>query len=307
MKVIPIMNVNEIDLNLLRAFDAILLDRSVTMAGGRVGITQPAMSNALARLRKAFGDPLFVRTPGGMQPTPFARSIADPVRQALGLIDAALASQARFDPSTSERVFRFHMSDMGEMVFLPPLLERLHHVAPAVRVEARFVPHDELEDALASGEIDLALGTLPGLAPPVRSHRLFRDPYMSLMRADHPTIGKTLSRRQFLAAFHAIVSSVGTGHQAVESALLQAGLHRRIALRVPHFMVVPMILARTDLIATVPGQFARSFEQTGNFKALRPPVHIPVADVKVHWHERFTEDPGNRWMRELFFELHEER
>ena len=301
------MNVSQIDLNLLRAFDAILLERSVTAAGERVGLTQPAMSNALSRLRNVFGDPLFVRTPEGMQPTPFARSIADPVRQALGLIDAALASQARFDPATSERVFRFNMSDIGEMVFLPPLLERLHRIAPGARVEVLSLPQDDLEDALASGAIDLALGALPGVGPPVRSRRLFRDPYLSLVRADHPTIRGKLTRKQFLAASHAVVSSVGTGHQAVESALLAAGLHRRIALRVPHFMVVPMILARTDLIATLPGRIARSFAQMGEFKALAPPVRIPPANVQVHWHERFTEDAGNRWMRELFLELYEER
>jgi DNA-binding transcriptional LysR family regulator len=307
MKSIAIMNVSQFDLNLLRAFDAILLDRSVTAAGQRVGLTQPAMSNALARLRAVFGDPLFVRTAEGMQPTPFARSIADPVRQALGLIDAALASRTGFDPSTSERIFRFNMSDIGEMVFLPPLLERLHRIAPGVRVEAVSLPQHELEEALASGAIDLALGALPGVGPPVRSRRLFRDAYLSLMRADHPTIGSKLTRRQFLEAWHAVVSSVGTGHQAVESALLAAGLHRRIALRVPHFMVVPMIIARTDLIATLPGRIARSFEQMGAFKALAPPLRIPAADVQVHWHERFTEDAGNRWMRELFLDLYEER
>lgn len=304
---IDTMNVSRIDLNLLRAFDAILLERSVTTAGERVGLTQPAMSNALARLRAAFGDPLFVRTPDGMQPTPFARAIADPVRQALGLIDAALASPTGFDPSTSERVFRFNMSDIGEMVFLPPLLERLHRVAPGVRVEAVSLPQDEIEEALASGGIDLALGALPGAAPPVRSRRLFRDAYLTLMRADHPAIGARLTRRLFLEASHAVVSSIGTGHQVVESALVAAGLHRRIALRVPHFMVVPMIVARTDLVATLPGRIARGFAQMGNFKALAPPVRIAPADVRVHWHERFTEDAGNRWMRELFLDLYEER
>ncbi len=298
------MNVAAIDLNLLRAFDAILVERSVTAAGARLGLTQPAMSNALARLRAVCGDPLFLRTRDGMQPTPFARAIADPVRQALGLIDAALASRGRFDAATSERMFRFNMSDIGEMVFLPPLLERLQRSAPGVRVEALSVPHEAVEEALASGEVDLALGAVPGLGPAVRSRRLFRDPYLAIMRADHPAIGRRITRRQFAQAAHAVVSSVGTGHQAVESALAAAGLHRRIALRVPHFMVVPTIVARTDLIATLPGRIARIFvAQTGNLKALAPPLAIPAADVKVHWHERAAEDGGNRWMRELLFEL----
>jgi DNA-binding transcriptional LysR family regulator len=298
------VNINDVDLNLLRAFDAVLRDRSVTVAAARVGLTQPALSNALARLRTLFGDALFVRTPRGMHPTPYAQSIADPVRRALGLIEATLTQARDFDPALSDRAFRMHMSDIGEMVFLPPLLERLRRAAPNVKVETRTVPESELPEALAAGEIDVAIGFLPGLRAPVRSEPIFIDPYVCLMRADHPAAGARLSRRQFLEASHALVSSAGSGHRVIEEAMLAAGMHRKIALRVPHFTVVPMILERTDLIVTVPRRVARIFEGAGRFRSLPAPVAIPRAVVRVHWHDRFGGDPGNRWLRDLMVELH---
>lgn len=300
---IPRMNINEVDLNLLRAFDAILRDRSVTAAAARVGLTQPAMSNALARLRALFGDALFVRSPRGMNPTPYAQSIAEPVRQALGLIEATLTQAREFDPARSDRTFRMHMSDIGEMVFLPPLLERVQRDAPAVKVETRSLPESGLSEALATGEIDLAIGFLPGLRAPVRGEHVFTDPYVCLMRADHPAARARLTRRQFLDASHALVSSAGSGHRVIEEAMLAAGMHRRIALRVPHFTVVPMILERTDLLVTVPRRVARIFEAAGRLRSLPAPVAIPRAAVKVHWHDRFAGDPGNRWLRGLMVEL----
>lgn len=301
------VNINDVDLNLLRAFDAVLRDRSVTAAAARVGLTQPAMSNALGRLRTLFGDALFVRTPRGMHPTPFAQSIAEPVRRALGLIEATLTQAGAFVPAESDRTFRVHMSDIGEMVFLPPLLERLQRDAPNVKLETRPVDEAELPEALASGEVDLAIGFLPGLRAPVRGEHVFTDPYVCLMRADHPFAGERLTRRQFLETSHALVSSSGSGHRVIEEAMLAAGMHRRIALRVPHFTVVPMILERTDLVVTVPSRVARIFEGLGRFRSMPAPVAIPRAAVKVHWHDRYGGDPGNRWLRELLVELHGER
>lgn len=298
------MNINDVDLNLLRAFDAILRDRSVTAAAGRVGLTQPAMSNALARLRAVFGDPLFVRSPRGMNPTPFAQSIAEPVRRALGLIEATLTQAGEFIPRRADRAFRVHMSDIGEMVFLPPLLERLQRDAPGVKLETRAVPESELPEALATGEIDLAIGFLPALRLPVRNEYVFTDPYVCLMRADHPAAGARLTRKQFLEASHALVSSAGSGHRVIEEAMVAAGMHRKIALRVPHFTVVPMILERTDLVVTIPRRVARIFEAAGRLRSLPAPVAIPRAAVKVHWHDRYSGDPGNRWLRELMVELH---
>ena len=294
------MNVRDVDLNLLRVFDAVLRERGVTPAAAGLGLTQPAVSNALARLRGLFGDPLFVRTPGGMDATPFARELAEPVRQALALIDAALAHGPGFDPGSTTRAFRFYMSDLGQIEFLPPLIERVQRAAPGVRLEAVALEVDDIADALATGALDLAVGFLPGLGPPVRRRALFRDPYLCLMRADHPI--KALTRRRFQEASHALVTYKG-GHRVVEEALERAGLARRIALRLPHFTVVPMVLERTDLLCTLPARVARVFERRGGLKSLAPPVPIPPADVAVHWHERFEADPGNRWLRERVVEL----
>jgi len=294
------MNVADLDLNLLRVFDAVLQQRSVTAAAARLGLTQPAVSNALARLRALFGDALFVRTPAGMEATPLARGVAEPVRQALALLDSALAHGPGFDPGSATRAFRFYMSDLGQIEFLPPLIERAQRAAPGVRLEAVALEVEDIADALASGALDLAVGFLPGLGPPVRRRALFRDPYRCLMRADHPI--RTLTKRKFLGASHALVTYRG-GHRVVEEVLERAGLARRIALRLPHFTVVPMVLERTNLICMLPARVARVFERRGKLKSLPPPVPIPVADVAVHWHERFETDQGNRWLREQIVQL----
>src|SRR5918911_1053283 len=152
------MNVQDVDLNLLRVFDAVLQERSVTAAAGGLGLTQPAVSNALARLRGLFGDALFLRTPEGMDATPFARELGEPVRQALALLDSALAHGPGFDPQSSTRAFRFYMSDLGQIEFLPPLVERVQKLAPGVRLEAVALDVEDISAALAAGALDLAIG-----------------------------------------------------------------------------------------------------------------------------------------------------
>ena len=294
------MNARDVDLNLLRVFDAVLREGGVTPAAAILGLTQPAVSNALARLRKLFDDSLFVRTSRGMEPTPFARELAEPVRQALALLESALAHGPGFDPASAARSFRFYMSDVGQIEFLPPLVERVQREAPGVRLEAVALDVDDIGAALATGGLDLAVGFLPGLGPPLRRRSLFRDPYVCLMRADHPVA--SLTKRKFLEASHALVTYRG-GHRVIEEALERAGLARNIALRVPHFTVLPMVLERTDLVLTLPARVARVFERRGPFKSLPPPLAIPPAEVAVHWHERFEADPGNRWLRELVIEL----
>jgi len=295
------MNVQDIDLNLLRVFDAVLHEKGVTPAAARLGLTQPAVSNALARLRKVFGDPLFVRTPSGMDATPFSRELAEPVRQALALLESALAHGPGFDPATATRAFRFYMSDLGQVEFLPPLVERVQRLAPDVRLEAVAVDIEDIADGLGSGALDIAVGFLPGLGAPIARRALFRDPYLCLMRADHPV--ERLTRKRFLEASHALVTYRAGGHRVIEEALERAGVARRIALRVPHFTVMPMVLERTDLILTLPARVARVYESRGRFKSLPPPVPIPPADVAVHWHQRFDSDPGNRWLRQQVIEL----
>ena len=304
---IPYMNMTDLDLNLLRVFDAIATEGSVTVAGERIGLSQPAMSNALARLRQLFDDPLFVRTPRGMRPTPFAQQLAQPVREALRLIQTALQQHAGFDPRSSGNTFRFYMSDIGEMVFLPGLLERVKHDAPGVKIEVVRIPIKDVHAALEAGEIDLAVGFLPGLTTGMRQQPLFREHYVCMLRADHPLIGARISAKQFREAAHVLVSYAGTGHQVIEETFIAEGLSERIAVRVPHFLVVPMILARTDLIVTVPSRVAAVFARLGNFKVLKLPLAMPSFEVRLHWHERFHQDPANRWLREVMAELYAEQ
>ncbi len=300
------MNVSDLDLNLLRAFDAIATEGSVTIAGERIGLSQPAMSNALSRLRQLFGDPLFVRTPRGMRTTPFAQQLAQPVREALRLIQGALQQHAGFEPGSSGNTFRFHMSDIGEMVFLPGLLERVKREAPGVKIEVVRIPIKEVHAALEAGELDLAIGFLPGLTTGMRQQSLFRDHYVCMLRADHPVVGARISAKQFREAAHVLVSYAGTGHQVIEETFVAQGLGARIAARVPHFLVVPMILARTDLIVTVPSRVAAIFARTGNFKILPLPLRMPSFEVRLHWHQRFHQDPANRWLREAMTDLYAE-
>jgi len=301
------MNITDLDLNLLRVLDAIASEGNVTVAGEHVGLSQPAMSNALSRLRQLFDDPLFVRTPRGMRPTPFAQQLAHPVREALRLIQTALQQHAGFEPKSSDRAFRFYMSDIGEMVFVPGLIERVKHEAPGVKIEVVRIPIKDVHAALEAGEIDLAVGFLPGLTKGMRQQPLFREHYVCMLRADHPLIGAKISRKQFREAAHVLVSYVGTGHQVIEDTFIAEGLSARIAARVPHFLVVPMILARTDLIVTVPSRVAAVFARLGNFRVLKLPLRMPSFEVRLHWHERFHQDPANRWLREVMTELYAEQ
>jgi DNA-binding transcriptional LysR family regulator len=296
------MNVQDLDLNLLRVFDAVLREKGVTAAAARLELTQPAVSNALGRLRAVFGDALFVRTPSGMEPTPFARGVAEPVRQALALLDSALAHGPGFEPTSATRAFRFYMSDLGQVEFLPPLVERVQRLAPNVRLEAVSFDLEHIADGLGSGALDLAIGFLPALGPPVQRKFLFRDPYVCLMREDHPA-GANLTRKKFVEASHVLVTYRGGGHRVIEEALERAGVARRIALRVPHFTIVPMVLERTDLILTLPARVGRVYERRGRLRQLPVPISIAPAEVAVHWHERFNADPGNRWLREQVIEL----
>lgn len=297
------MNIRNLDLNLLRVLDAVAREGSVSAAATRLGLSQPAVSNALARLRRELGDPLFVRTPRGMRPTPLAGTLAEPVRQALALLEATLAGSPGFEPATSTRSFRFYMSDIGEIFFLPPLIERLHQLAPRLHLEAVALAPEDVAEGLATGRIDLAVGFLPELHGAVHRQVIFRDPYVCLLRADHPHIGARLTRRQFGAAQHALVASPGSGHRVIEQALARRGLRRHIALRVPHFTVLPQVLERTDLVLTLPARIAQAFARERALRIVAPPVQIPPAEVAIHWHERFDRDPAIGWLRQLLLAM----
>lgn len=297
------MDIGDLDLKLLVAFEAMLGTRNVTAAADATGMTQPAMSTALGKLRKALDDPLFVRTSKGMEPTPFALELAEPIRTALHLLRQTLNRDKHFDAATSTRTFRIVMTDIGERVFLPALLQRLSAVAPGVNLRTVQLPVKEMREALESGEMDLAVGFIPDLSAGYYQQRLFNRSYVCITRTDHPQIGDSLSLKQYLEASHAIVSAPGTGHDVVERVLAEKGYKRRIALHVTHFLAIPLIVANTDLVVTIPTMLAESYLPAGNIKILTPPLKMPVYAIKQYWHERFHEDPANRWLRELFCEM----
>lgn len=296
-------DIADLELKLLVAFEAVLSQRNVTVAADSMGISQPAMSTCLGKLRRVLNDPLFVRTSRGMEPTPFALDVAQPIRDALHLIRQTLNRDRHFDAATSTRTFRIIMTDIGERVFLPTLLRRLSEVAPGVNLHTMQLPMKEMREALESGEMDLAVGFIPDLAAGYYQQRLFNRSYVCVTRRDHPVIGDTISLKQYLVASHAIVSAPGTGHDVVERVLADKGYQRRIALHVTHFLAIPLIVATSDLVVTIPSMLAESYLPTSDIKLLTPPLKLPIYTIRQYWHERFHEDAANRWLRELLSDL----
>lgn len=298
------MNIKGIDLNLLIAFDAVMRERNITLAARRIGLSQPALSHALSRLRRALGDPLFVRTGHGMEPTPYAERLAEPIRRACNLIGDALCVGNAFEPAKSNRIFTFYMTDIGEVVLLPSLLRCLQKEAPQVGIKVVRIPQFGVHDAMATGEVDLAVGLFPSLQTGFYEQRLYRDNFVCIARHDHPAIGNSLTAKQFGEIPHVMVSSTGTGHEAaIENVFAAQQVKRSIALTVPDFVVLPTIVAQTDLIVTIPERVARSFPSSINIKLLKPPIAFPDIEIKQHWHERFHHDPANRWMRSVIARL----
>jgi DNA-binding transcriptional LysR family regulator len=292
-----------IDLNLLVVFEAIYGKRNLTAAGETLGLSQPAMSHALSRLRQLYEDALFVRLPRGLHPTPYAEKLARSVATGLDAIRGTLA-RLEFEPRASTRVFRLAMTDIGEQVFLPALTRHLSAAAPGVSVQTVQIPVKDLEKTMASGDVDLALGFIPQLRTGFYQQRLFRDSYASVARAEHPQIRGSLTLQQYRQAGHALVFSAGTGHgQVIERVLQRKDVRGRVALRITHFLALPAIVASTDLIATLPKNLAVSFAAFPKIRIFTPPVDFPAFDVKQYWHERFHREPGHRWLRGLIGKL----
>jgi DNA-binding transcriptional LysR family regulator len=296
-----------IDLNLLVVFDAIMKERNITRAAQRVGLSQPAMSSALSRLRKTFNDPLFVRTARGMQPTPYAELLAPPIQRACELVASSLTLGAAFDPRASMRTFTVYLTDIGQGIFLPKLLPVLEDRAPRVRMKVLRIPERGAHEAMAAGDVDLAVGLFPDLKAGFFQQRLYRDEFVCLIRADHPRARGGISVKQFAEMRHAVVSTAGTGHEAaIERAFAEQRQHRRVALTLPHWMAVPIIVARTDYIVTVPRRLAVAFAAFPGITIVDPPIRIEPFDIRQHWHERYHHDPANRWLRALVAELFSE-
>jgi DNA-binding transcriptional LysR family regulator len=296
-------HVGTADLNLLRVFLAIWDLRSLTAAGDRLGLTQPAVSHALRRLRNLFEDPLFLRTPGGMVPTDAAYRLYPPLAQAFAIINDALQQLAKFEPATAQRVFRVSMSDMSEFYFLPPLVSLLAREARGIRIEVVNIPVESVSAAMRAGEIDLALGYVPGLDAGCVSQTLFVDEHVCVVRTGHP-LRKAKPTREDLAALRYVYATTNaTGHRMVEQWLDELNLKRDVVVRLPHFVVAPEIVMNTDLAVIFPRSIARRFNRGKAFRVLPLPFSLPPIEIQVHSHTQFASDPGIAWLREALFTL----
>ena len=297
------MELEEIDLNLLVVFKHLLAERSVSRVAEVLELSQPAVSNALARLRKLLGDELFLRTPSGMEPTPFAEQLAESVTYGLGMIHGALNQRSSFEPATSNRAFVIGMTDVGEIYFLPRLLERLKRDAPGVSVSTERNTAVNLRDEMESGKVDLAVGLLPQLKAGFFQRRLFKQRYVRLLREGHKLAKRKMSLAEFSAAEHLLVVADGTGHGKVDEVLRRSGVDRKVALTVPHFVAVGHILQATDLVATVPERLASRMTEPFGLVSVAHPATLPEVAINLFWHAKYHKAPANQWLRSLLFEL----
>jgi DNA-binding transcriptional LysR family regulator len=297
------MDLRDLDLNLLVVFNQLLLDRSVSVTAEKLGISQPGVSNALKRLRVLLKDELFVRTSRGMEPTPFAMHLSEPMAYALNAIQSALFNRDSFDPLSSARTFHLAMTDIGEMYFMPPLMEALSRLAPGIQISTLRTSAVNLREAMESGSVDLALGLLPHLQAGFFQRRLFKHTYVCLFRRNHPLAKSPMTLEQFCALEHVRVVAANTGHGAVDALMETLGIQRRMRLAVPHFIAVGHILQSTDLIATVPLRFAERCIEPFGLVSSPHPVDLPEIAINLFWHGRFNRDPANMWLRRLMVKL----
>jgi DNA-binding transcriptional LysR family regulator len=295
----------QLDLNLLELFEAVYRTRNLTAAGSQLGLTQPAVSRGLARLRDMYGDALFVRQQRGVMPTPFADSLVSPVSSALEILRSTV-NRPTFRQEHEARTFRVAMSDIGERLFLPRLMSYLAEVAPHVVIEAVSPGQDQLSDGLAAGQIDLAVGYLGDLGKQMHQRRLFREQFLYVARKDHPSIKANLRREQLRELAHVVAGPQSMQHAAsVEKVLSSSRVKARVALRVHSFLCVGPVVAGTNLIGVVPSNLAAMVAGHMQLQLVDPPVKFPDFDVAMMWHQRFHRDPGSEWLRGVFVALFE--
>ncbi|HVL55706.1 MAG TPA: LysR family transcriptional regulator [Burkholderiaceae bacterium] len=304
------VNLRSVDLNLLTVFDAIVSEGSQSRAAVKLGMSQPAMSNALARLRAALDDPLFVRNAQGMTPTARARALADPVRRALDLIQTGLTrSDAgdRFDHRSSTRSVVIVTEDYGETVIMPHFMNWLMQTAPGIRVRVRRDPlGPALSKKLTDGSIDMAVRYFGVRDSELRARHLLDEEFVSMVRQDHPAIGDALSLAQYLELPHVVFGRLGRRgirNSIVDRALAKLGLSRHIALQVPGFQSMAVIVRNTDFVCTLPRRMAQVYAHHFRLRVLKTPLELPPLPIYLLWSKAMDRDPGHRWLRESFYEL----
>ncbi len=296
-------NLSKVDLNLLVVFDALMSERHATRAGQKIGLTQPAVSHALNRLRHMFGDPLFVRSPQGMTPTPAAQRIAPAVRSVLTRIQDVLRGSPLFDPSTSTRQFTLGLSDYAALVLLPRLTARLEREAPNVTIVARNTAHAIGFGMLESGDVELIAGNFPSPPPHLREELLYLETFACAVRSGHPALRSLSDPARYLKLRHLQVSTRGNPHGYVDDILIKGGRARQISLTVSQFLMAPMLIATSDLVATEPHRLFDPYIDPFQLRLFKPPFAIPPFRVVQAWHGRNDTDAGHLWLRQRVKEI----
>lgn len=298
------VDISRLDLNLLRVFEAVSHEKNVSRAANRLGLSQPAVSSAITRLRRALGDPLFIRTSHGMQPTPLAERLLGPIETALSLIRSAfLKPEADFEPARSDRTFTLLLTDMGERLYLGTLMRTLMRTAPGIKIQIRRLSYARVADALESGTADLAVGYLSHLIGGLVYQQLYVSELVCLVRRGHPQIGNRLTRAQYLAAQHVVEASRSPADGFVTKILASVGVARQFALSVPHFLAMPAIAAQTDLVATLPRSLVPHIADRTKLRTHPLPIDVPRPDVGMCWSPQRHDDVAHRWLRDTFSKL----
>lgn len=296
------VNLSAVDLNLLVALDALLSERSVTRAAQRIGLSQPAMSNALARLRVLLADPVMVRRGQGMELTARATELALPVQQLLADVRRTLAPPAFFDPKTSAYRFRVEAAQELELSLLPRVVERMAIVSPKVELVISPVTR-EAEETLRTGRGDLFLGPWSSIPEPLRSYVLHYEAFRCIARRGHPRVRSRLTLRAFAALGHVLAAPGAQPGSIIDTKLADEGTGKRVVVRTTHLHVVPSIVARTDLIATLPRTLARKFAEMLPLQVHRPPIESADYPIHMVWHPRTDTLGPHRWLRQLVMDV----
>jgi DNA-binding transcriptional LysR family regulator len=281
----------------LGAFCAICESRSLTRAALALHVPQPALSLMVRRWRQALGDPLFIRSRYGVTPTEHALALRQRIAPSLSELSRSLKETGGFRPEVATRVFRLHMSDIGQLVFLPQLTTFFHTAAPNAHLHIKHLPWEEVQDALSDGSIDIALGALPMIKGRVHSRVLRREHFVTVMRKKHFLARRKLDLAAFSEASHLVIDAPSSGHTLVESVLRAKGVHRRVGMTVSHYLAVEQILANSDYLLTVPKVAVLAFQDPAVHHIVPAPISLPTFDIRLHWHERTRSDPGVLWLR----------
>jgi len=294
--------VTNIDLKLLAVVTELHKTRSVSQTAENLDLSQSAISMSLAKLRKHFNDPLFVRTSSGMNPTPHAVELISLLKNAEDILQTALDLHVVFDPLTSDRRFNVYSTDIAQVTLMPRLMQRLKKVAPSVGIDLRRISEGTPE-CLESGQADLAVGFILPMGAGFCQQRLFKEKFVCALRRDHPRVEDSLSIDQFQDETHLAITTCGTAHGVVEKTLEAKNIRRRVGLAVPSFLGIVSIITTLDYLAVLPEQLARHFASAGNIKVLPLPFSMPSYYIVQHWHERYTQDPASRWLRSVIANL----